>query len=244
MYLRLLRIETREDGAAGFQSLYHERILPTLRQTPGCLYAGLLREWPSENDFQSLTLWDSAESARRYEAEGTFGQLVQEAEPFFASSTEWRMRLWLPGGEPPAEDGIHAKTFFVGEEGGAVEIENGTAPYVRIVNLRVKPERVDEFREIFNQKIIPALRATEGCQGIFLAEGAQDPNSFLSVTVWRSEEDSVRYELSGTFDRLTALIRDTLQSLSRWKVALGPGGTEAGESLEVKGYHWLQGERT
>lgn len=244
MYLRLLRIETREGGASGFQSLYQERILPTLRQIPGCLYAGLLRQWPSSNAFQSLTLWDSVVSAEKYEAEGTFAQLVKEAEPFLASSTEWRLRLLLSPGEESAATTLDRKTFFVGDEGSAVEIEKGAAPYVRIVTLRVDPDRVEEFREIYENRIIPALRSTQGCQGIFLAEGAQDPNSFLSVTVWGREEDSVRYELSGTFDRLTALIRHTLQSLSRWKVALGQQGTGSDEVLEVKGYHWLQGERT
>jgi len=244
MYLRLLKIETREGGAAGFEALYHERILPTLRATDGCLYAGLLRQWPSANNFQSLTLWDSAASAERYESEGTFAQLVKEAEPFFASSTEWRLRLSLPGGEQPVGAGSEAKTFFVGDEGSAVEIEEGAAPYVRIVTLRVDPERLSEFREIYDKRIVPTLRETHGCKGIFLAEGAQDPNSFLSVTVWAREEDSVRYELSGSFERLTAQLRGTLQSLSRWKLALGPGGTGSGEALEVTGYHWLQGQRT
>ena len=65
MYLRFIRLVVREGAESGFQSFYRERVIPALSETLGCLFAGLLTPWRSD-EHRSLTLWRSPDDARAY----------------------------------------------------------------------------------------------------------------------------------------------------------------------------------
>ena len=92
MFLRIVRLRVKEGQEAAFTSFYQERVIPAMAETDGCLYAGLLAPWRGEGH-QSLTIWDSAESAAAYEEKGLYHQLLKEAAPFLSERTEWRIRL-------------------------------------------------------------------------------------------------------------------------------------------------------
>ena len=93
MFLRIIRLRVREADEAAFTRFYEDRVMPALEATAGCLYAGLLAPWRGGEAHQSLTIWDSAESARAYEEKGFYHQLLKEASPFLSERTEWRFRL-------------------------------------------------------------------------------------------------------------------------------------------------------
>ena len=84
-----------------------------------------------------------------------------------------------------------------------------------------------------------------GCRGVFLAEGAHDPNGVLSISFWNREEDAVRYEMSGVFERLTSQLRATISPVYDWRLTLdatGSGGA-AGGGLAVSSYQLVRGRR-
>lgn len=96
MYLRFIRLVVREGSEPAFQKFYRERVIPTLASCPGCIFAGLLTPWRSE-EHRSLTLWRSADDARAYEEGGLFQMLLRECMPYLSERTVWRARLAEPG---------------------------------------------------------------------------------------------------------------------------------------------------
>lgn len=241
MYLRFVRLHLRDGAEPAFRAFYAERVQPALAETPGCLFAGLLAPWRSE-EHRSLTLWRSPEDAKAYEESGLYHQLLREAEPFLSSRTVWRVRL--------AEDaaGAAAKVREIPPEG--YELGGGEARaslerkarslFLRIVSVHVASERRAELEALYRDAVVPALSAFPGCHGAFLAAAARDPNEMLSITVWDREESATRYEMSGEFERLTERARATFSPLRQWQMTLQDG--ETGETgPEIATYHLVQG---
>jgi heme-degrading monooxygenase HmoA len=244
MYLRLVRLQLREGAEAKFVAFYRERVIPALEQTAGCLYAGLLGPWRG-NDHQSLTIWRSAREAEAYEASGLYHRLLRESERMLAATTRWRVRT----AKDPLET-IDGDRREIPPEGYRVEIgdaakalESDNPVYVRIVSLRVAPDRHDEFVDRYRERVMPAVERLDGCRGVLLAEGAEDPGSILSISFWAREEDAVRYELSGEFERLTAELQDTFSPVYTWQVVLGAGADRRKQAPKVSGYHVVQGRK-
>jgi heme-degrading monooxygenase HmoA len=77
--------------------------------------------------------------------------------------------------------------------------------------------------------------------------GVGDQSRVLSVTMWRREEDAIRYGLSGEFERLTRRLKDTFSDLYQWNVALSdspPHSAMTGSrGLDVEGYHLVVGKK-
>jgi heme-degrading monooxygenase HmoA len=95
MYLRFIRLVVREGEESAFQKFYRERVIPTLSSVPGCIFAGLLTPWRSE-EHRSLTLWRSEQDAHAYEEGGVYQMLLRESMPYLSSRTVWRAKLAEP----------------------------------------------------------------------------------------------------------------------------------------------------
>ncbi len=257
MFLRIIRLRVRDADEAAFTRFYEERVMTALDATAGCLYAGLLAPWRGGEAHQSLTIWDSPESARAYEENGLYHQLLREAAPFLSERTEWRIRLATDPLETtdPSRREVPSSGYNVDSASGGEALETDKrSSFVRIVSLRVDPDHVDEFVAIYREKVIPALRAVPGCRGVFLAEGAHDPNGVLSITLWNREEDAVRYEMSGLSEELTAHLRSTISPVYDWRLTLDGEGSDrpqpsasgssgGGGGLEVSSYQLVRGRR-
>lgn len=243
MFLRIIRLRVREAEEAAFTRFYEERVIPALDRTPGCIYAGLLAPWRGEAH-QSLTIWDSAVSARAYEDKGLYHQLLAEAAPLLSERTEWRVR---PATDPlatsdPSRREIPSAGYNIEAESGSETLDGARrAAFVRIVSLRADPDHQGNFISIYREKVLPALSAVPGCRSVFLAESDHDPNAILSITVWDREEDAVRYEMSGLSEKITAQLRGTISPVYDWRLTLdGAGG---GSGLEVSSYRLVRGRR-
>ncbi len=243
MFLRIIRLRVRDADEAAFTRFYEERVIPALDATPGCLYAGLLAPWRGEAH-QSLTIWDSAQSARAYEEKGVYLRLLAEAAPFLSESTEWRIRLAtdpLATSDPSLRE-IPSAGYNVEAESGSETMDgNKRSGFVRIVSLRVDPDHQGDFVSIYREKVLPALRAVPGCRSVFLAESDHDPNGMLSITLWNREEDAVRYEMSGLSEQITAHLRGTISPVYDWRLNLDGGGS--GSGLDVSSYRLVRGRR-
>ncbi len=244
MFLRIVRLRVRVGEEAAFTSFYQERVIPAMAATDGCLYAALLAPWRGEEGHQSLTLWESPEKARAYEDRGLYHRLLAEAAPFLSERAEWRVRLARDPLETsdPSRRELPAEEYQVEADQGSEALESGgRPPFVRIVDLRVDPDRRADFVAIYTGEVMPALRAQKGCRGVFLAERADHPSSMLSITLWSREEDAVRYEMSGEFERLTDRLRATFSPVYDWRVSLA--GEPASSALKVSSYQLVRGRK-
>jgi heme-degrading monooxygenase HmoA len=244
MYLRILRLLVREGQEAALTRFYQERVIPAMATTDGCRYAGLLAPWRGEAH-QSLTIWESAEAALRYEEGELYPRLLAEVAPLLADRAEWRFRLARdpletadPARREPPSEGYRIEA----DEGSAALDGTGRPPFVRIVAIRVAPGRLADFVAIYRDQVIPALRAVHGCRGVFLAERAGEAAEALSITLWNREEDAVRYEMSGEFERLTARLKETFSPTYDWRTRLGDEIAGGGRP-EVSSYQLVRGRR-
>jgi heme-degrading monooxygenase HmoA len=249
MYMRFVHLKVQRDRVADFARFYEERIIPALQQTHGCLYASLLQPTAGDDECISMTTWRSAEAAEAYEAGGLYDQLLDESDEFMDHASGWDLNL---SGQSPGDlAALHdpAVEAYPVEVAAVGEVVDATGPqnfFVRIVSARIEPGRFDELKTRYDREVKPALMATRGCRAVFLVESVRAHARVLSVTVWDSEEDAIRYELSGAFDELTARLSEFFSGLYQWKLALGTSSdrsTVTGKDLDVRGFQVVTGRR-
>lgn len=249
MYMRFVRLTIRDGRFADLREYYENRVIPALQDIRGCLFASLLQPTEGENECVSLTLWSSQKRAEEYESSGLYDELLDESDDFLAEASEWRVQLTGdPGGEGPRLQEPEVEAFPVEIAAESGEIDDSELPqlFLRIVAVRVDPGRFEELRERYNQEVVPALLATPGCLAVFLVEGISVHSRALSVTVWDSEEKAVRYEMSGSFDKLTTRLSEFFSGLYQWKLSLVPSAERdqvTGQDLDVSGYRIVTGRR-
>jgi len=225
MFMRLVQVKINPEKIFEFERAYEGKIIPELQRTRGCVYAGLVQSLEDQTDGLSLTLWDSQTDAEAYEKSGIYEQLVEVSRPFFSDASEWKIQLSedleLQYGPVSADPVVKAYDADVpsGSHRGLVRGNMGQM-YLRIVSMRINPERIHEFVEIYEQEIIPALRKVDGCYDAYLAEGVRERNEILSITIWNNVEHAKAYELTGEFDKLKAKVQHTFSNLTLWKIGL------------------------
>ncbi len=245
MYLRFLKLATRSTDLRIVQEFYQQEVLPLLQQHSACRFASLLQATSKAAECISMTLWDSPEEADRYEQSAAYLELLEEGAKLISASADWSVRL---ADDTLATEPRGSRQETIGDaftvEAGDEDLGGSDLParlYLRIVSVRVKPEKWDDLIDLYNSTVLPTLRTTQGCHTAFLVEALHDPDQALSVSIWNREEDAIRYEMSGTFDDLTRQLRDTLEGSTRWKVSVGPVGTTT--SPPVRGYKQIVGEK-
>ncbi len=252
MYLRFVRLRVREGRIPDFTRFYGETAIPALREIEGCLYASLLMPARLGEECLSMTLWRSRQDADAYEKGGLYRSLLSQAAPFLSESTEWKVRL--ADADPDRTLELRPGQPDPAVEGHTVRVASSEAPgkaarpgqlFLRIVSIRLREGKADEFRRRYHDEILPALTAVPGCRHAFLAEGLEEKDEALSVSIWDNEEAAVRYEVSGIFEDLTRKLKDTFSELYRWKFSLASGGAAhevTSGDLDVSGYHIVAGE--
>ncbi len=223
MFMRLVQMSVDPEKISEFEKVYASTIIPALQSTPGCVYAGLVQSVEDENEGISITFWNRQEDAIAYEQSGKYGELVGAARPFFSASSEWRvqlsddLRLEFAVPEPV----VTAYSTEVPSQGiSGIPGAGSGSPILRIVAMKIKPEKKQEFVEIYHREIIPGVRRVAGCLDAYLAEGVGREGELLSVTVWRELQQAKAYEATGEYDRLREKVEHTFSNLARWKIAL------------------------
>jgi heme-degrading monooxygenase HmoA len=245
--MRIVNLKVKEGRQPDLARFYEDRVIPALRETDGCLYASLLQ--PSDDDLEciSMTWWRSKELAETYESSGLYDRLLDESDDFMAEVSEGRVQssgvesAAFPALQDPEVEAYPVEVAAVGEVVDAVGPQRF---FVRIVSARVEAGRFDELKQRYDDEIKPALMATRGCRAVFLVENVKKRSRVLSVTIWNSEEDAIRYEISGDFDKLTSKISEFLSGLYQWKLSLSPNagsGFVTGKHLDVRGFQVVTG---
>ncbi len=192
---------------------------------------------------------EDAELAEAYEKSGLYDQILDESDEYLAEASEWHVRLaGDPGGTvPPLQDPeIEAYPVEVAAFSDRADQFSSRGIYLRIVAARVEQGKFDELKETYDRQIKPDLMATKGCRAVFLVEGVGASSRALSVTVWDSEEDAIRYELSGAFDENVAKVSEYFSGLYQWKLSLATDSRResvSGKDLDVSGYQQVIGRR-
>ena len=204
MFMRLLQVHVKSSTISHLPTLYNETIAPELRRTPGCLYGGLIQNVHQPEECISMTLWETPEHAESYEQGGMFQKLLNQAESHFSESLEWRIQLSkdLTLDYSPIQDEPVVKSYKVVTGSAPMKAlgQNSDRLYIRILSIKLRPGKLEEFARLYNEQIIPALRYVHGCQYAFLTEGIEERNEVLSVTIWDRKENADAYEALGTFD--------------------------------------------
>ncbi len=247
MFMRLVQMKVDAEHFPEFRRNYEERVLPRLSETPGCLYAALMRSNHQPGESISLTLWDKKQSAESYESNGTFAQLIEGVGQYMAASSEWRVyltkNLTMEYEAVPEEP--HVDRYQVASADKERKIPGESALFVRIVAPEIRPGMEDEFQRIYEGEVLPALLHTPGCRSGYLTRHGTDRTKFLSISLWDSAEQAAAYERSGAFRQLVEKLEHTFSDIYLWKRQLQSergASTSKSEQLSVEGYDIVVGK--
>lgn len=247
MFVRFVRLSIHQDRLAEIRQFYAERVVPALAAVNGCVFASLLEPSREGGEALSVTLWSSQAAAEAYEASGVYDELLDEADPLLVAPSNWVRELGTGQSGSIVLPDPTVEGYLVGREDGVTTPEEPARPiFVRMVAMRVGSGRLEELRRRYDAQVSPVLRATPGCRDAFLLASLGGRSRVLSVTFWDREEDAVRYELSGSFDRLVEVLRDCLSEVEQWRLSLAarPGGVPvARRGLEIAGFRVVTARR-
>ena len=92
--------------------------------------------------------------------------------------------------------------------------------FMRFVRVEVEQEKIPDFRQFYKDRILPALKETDGCLFATLVQQTVRPEDFISLTLWDSPGAVEAYEQSGLFQKLTDEAGPFLSGSVEWKVRL------------------------
>jgi len=92
-YLRFFSMIVREERLSEFERIYNREILPVLKSTPGCTDAFLIENLRDPHHLVSLTLWESAMAAEKYEQTGQFATLLEKVIHTLSEFFQWKLAL-------------------------------------------------------------------------------------------------------------------------------------------------------
>ena len=196
-----------------------------------------------------MTLWESQPSAEAYEKSGSFRQLMDGAKPYLADSSEWKIQLTkdmtLEYAAIPEEPTVSSYAVSMTSD-TKIQAPVGQTPdtYLRIVSVKLKPGKLDEFKQLYESEIIPALQAAKGCRHAYLTTPNSQANEAISITIWDRKTDAEAYERSGLFTKLLEKTKHLYSELFQWKMHLDhqhSGQSATSEDVQVQGYSVVTG---
>ncbi len=248
MFMRFLQLKVNSKSVDDFKSFYKDTIFPKLQEMPGCLFAGLISSQVN-NEFISLTFWQTLFQAENYEKQGVFKNLFDKAKPYLSESNEWKIQLsdnmeleYKPVNEEP-----EIKKYSVKAHSNINKDFNlsDTNFFVRIVSAKIQEGKVGEFKNIYTNVIIPGLKLVNGCRYVYLIESINKDDEFISLTIWDNKKDADDYEASGKYEELVEKIRHTFSQFYLWKMSLEKdfnAKVQTTEDLKVEHYNLVTGK--
>lgn len=85
MFARLTFIKVAQQSADDIKKIYNEEIVPVVRSQKGNIGCWLMEPTNSDDDYISLTEWNSANDADAYEASGTYRKLVDMIKDYYTA---------------------------------------------------------------------------------------------------------------------------------------------------------------
>ena len=244
MFMRFVELKINPKHIAEFKDFYENVVTKELRNTDGCMFAGLIKSDPQNSEFISLTFWQSQKHAEEYETNGKYEQLIQKTKPYLSESNEWKVQLSdnFELEYKPVEEEPVIKKYSVAVQNGEDKnvIPSSQNMYVRILSIKIEENKLEEFKKLYSVIILPSLKETEGCRNAFLIESINQLDEFISVSIWDSKEAADNYEASEKFRVLTERVSHTFSKLYLWKMFFEKehGGVRVQTSQDFKIEHY------
>ncbi len=238
MFMRTVKMHVKLDQIQNFRDSYEAKVLSAFAKIKGCSSAALMQSTHTPEECVSLTLWTSEAEARAFEESGQYDSLVSVLSPYFSEAYEMQIRLtkdlkleYSSSTEPEVRRYEVESPPGAGSQG---EI------YLRMVSLKFKEGKVQEFKKHYGETIIPLLRSVKGCKSAFLAAPADSPNELISVTEWESEQAVDEYEHGGQFDAILDSQRHFFPAVYDYGKTRSTAATSA--DVSVDHHHVLVGK--
>ena len=213
MYMRLFKVRVKLELISQYLNFYRNKAMPKLEKAKGCHFAGMLESMEDSRHLISMTLWDDPQNSTAFEHSDVYKKLLDENKNYLALSSEldFQMSDDFPEPQIPASGGPEISTYDI-----TAQTESfATAPtdvekmYVRILSLKVQPEKLNEFKNVYLEEIIPAIKKVKGLRYDFLTESIRERSEIIAITIWDSMESSENYEKSGQFQNLLSKLKHT-----------------------------------
>ncbi len=247
MFMRFLQLKINSSSVDQFKKFYEETISPGLQKMSGCRFAGLISS--QKNEFISLTFWDTSAQAENYEKLGVFKNLFEESKPFLSESTEWKINLSdkmeLEYSSVDEEPVIKKYSVKAQKNDDADLSISGSNMFVRIVSAKIHKSKLEEFKKLYTEELIPELKSVKGCRYVYLIESTNEEDEFISLTIWDDKEAAENYEASGKYSELVNKVKHTFSQFYLWKMALEKdynAKVQTTEDLKVEGYNLVAGK--
>lgn len=223
MYLRMVEATVKKRGKYLLAEVYAEKILTALESVQGCIFAGLLHSREQEFKYISLTLWQSEKDAEIYEASGNYKRNLESVQHLLEERSEWKIQLsddnMVEYKEVPLEPSVKLYPAAENQEPLPDEISNQSG-ILRILSLKIKEGKKDEFSKIYNQEILPEMKNIHGCRYAFLLDNSETDGEMISLSIWNNLEAVEMYEKHGMFTKFLERVNHTLGGLYQWKMVL------------------------
>ena len=77
--------------------------------------------------------------------------------------------------------------------------------FARVTTVSVQPDKVAELTRVYNESILPAVKAASGNRGVFLLVDASTGKG-MSITFWDSQASGAAYDASGSYREQVAKV--------------------------------------
>jgi quinol monooxygenase YgiN len=225
MFMRILRLNLDPKFIEEFKAFYENTVEPKLQTVDGCLFASLIKSKPDKDEFISLTFWKTQKQAENYENSDVFKNLIDQAKPYFTETTdEWKIQLtdnmeiqYTQENEEPV---INKYNVAVQNGSDNSLIKQNDSIFLRIVSLKIQPGKMDEFKKLYSEVVIPAFRKAEGCRNAFLTQSINEDSDFISVSVWDNKDLAVKHETGKEYNEMIDKVKHTFSQFYLWKMSL------------------------
>jgi quinol monooxygenase YgiN len=81
--------------------------------------------------------------------------------------------------------------------------------WVRLIEVKIQTDKMDELRKIYYEEIVPVVKAQNGNIDIFLMESVDREGEAISFTSWESKADGDAYEETKTYVKMVDKVKHT-----------------------------------
>ena len=85
--------------------------------------------------------------------------------------------------------------------------------WIRLIEVKIKHDKLDEARKIYNEEILPTVKMQKGNIDMFLMESNDRECVVISFTSWETQENGEAYEKSGTYVKMVNKIKHTFAGM-------------------------------
>ena len=250
MFMRILKLNLNADSINDFKKFYEETVEPRLQSVEGCLFASLINSKPDKNEFISLTFWKTQLQAENYEKSGVFQSLIDEAKQYFSEETdEWKIQLTenMEIQYTQDTDEYEINKYNVAVQNGSDKslINQNDTMFLRIVSLKIQPGKMDEFKKLYSEVVIPSFKKAPGCRNAFLTQSISEGSDFISVSVWDDKESAVKHESGKEYNEMIDKVKHTFSQFYLWKMSLDRGNNstiKTTDDMRVSHYDVVTGK--